>query len=185
MSGWPAKGPSLVHVSRYLLTTADDIEVQGRTTAGQGECVILRHGENLFVTVGSDHCDLGSMSVRYDDKPQQISPRVLHGRVWCYEDIADHWDQLHLRSWVTKGGERLLYQDSDVSTQLPPDELFDLDPSLRESGVVLYCGGISELMDPVFEDEFEVELTDPVLNRALRHRYTIHPLPDDSEWRGY
>jgi hypothetical protein len=184
-TGMPLENPSICFTSRYLLTTGDAIEVQGGRTSGEVEFVVFRQGEKLFVTVGSDHCDRSSMADRFEDKPKQMCPRVISNRAWRYEDVKGHWDALILRSWVVKDGKRTLYQDSPVCTQCSVEELFEAEPLIRTDGVVLMGGTVDELMDPVFEDEFQMELLDPVLQRSIRHRYTIGVLPSDERWRGY
>jgi hypothetical protein len=185
MTGYPLENPSICFAGRYLLTSAEEIEVQGPETAGEVEFVVFRDGSRLYITVGSDHCDRSSMSLKYEDKPKQMAPRVIAKQFWRYEDVRDHWDQLHLRSWVTKNGVRMLYQDSPVATQCTVEQLFEHDRRVADSGTVLFGGTVDELMHPVYEDEFEMELSDPILNRSLRHRYAVTALPDDSPWRGY
>jgi hypothetical protein len=179
----PVENPAVCFSSRYLLTNGDAIEVQGGETSGEVEFVVYRlNKDQYYISVGSDHCDRSWLDRMSQEKPKQMCPRVISTHVWPYEDIKDHWDDLILRSWVIKNGERQLYQDSPVSTQCAIETLFEIEPLIREDGVVLMGGTVDELIGFVYEDEFEMELYDPVLDRSIKHSYTIHPLPSDERW---
>ena len=53
----PKENPSVCFSSRYLLTTGDAIEVQGSITSGEVEFVVFQGADELYVGMGSDHCD--------------------------------------------------------------------------------------------------------------------------------
>ena len=121
----PTNIPTLYDLSNYLVSTADRLQVQHGKTSGEVEYALLIGKGEIFVTVGSDHTDrdLESRSVQWS---KQMYPNIIAPEVWRYEDVKDHWDQLVLRCWVTENGERRLYQESNLSILLPPDNWFGM-----------------------------------------------------------
>jgi hypothetical protein len=157
------------------------IEVQGRETSGEVEFVLLLDGERTYVGVASDHTDreLERMDIL---KSKQISPAIVSGTLWDYEEIKEHWDRIEIRSWVMIEGERTLYQESTLATILPPEELVRL---VRQrvtgslDGIAIFSGTPPMLTEGmVFSGRFEGELSDPVTGRKLTIDYTTQPL----EW---
>src|SRR5205814_1976296 len=100
--------------SRYLLTSADAAEVQGEQSSGEVEFVVFNRGSSLMIGLGSDHSDR-AIETAYGDKAKQMYPRVVSPRAWHHLDVRDHWDQLVLRSWVVKDGERRLHQEAPLA----------------------------------------------------------------------
>src|SRR5262249_12098230 len=120
-------------------TTDDEIEVQGARTSGEVEFVVVLHGDELLISVGSDHCDR-TVETIWQDKPKQMCPKIVAPRAWRYADVRPHWDQLQLRSWVTKDGRRRLYQEFAAASQCTVEELFESDPGIRAPGLVMLGG---------------------------------------------
>ena len=186
--------------SRYLLTNEDAIEVQGPQTSGEAEFVALRHGGEIYVSVGSDHNDrsleelwtemLGKV---FDTaKSKQMVPAVVAREAWPYVEVRDHWDQLIVRSYVTVAGERIPYQDYTLSELLDLEYYLDRCEWMREDGSVLLGGSGSQVptvpesvfqgqtsMEGVtFPPDFQFEMVDPVLDRTIAHAYDILPLEE-------
>jgi len=38
---------------------------------------------------------------------KQLCVKPVAPQLWRVEDVADHWDKLELRSWITEGGKRV------------------------------------------------------------------------------
>lgn len=170
--------PILFPITADQITTAHHIDVQGTMTSGEVEYVLLQLAGEWFVTVGSDHTDreLERFSV---EKSKQMCPNVMAQTLWAAQDVRDHWDELVLRAWVTKEGTRTLYQEDSLAALLPPAELLTavrsrVTHSLEE--VPIFSGTIATLAGLIFADSFEMELSDPILKRAIRHRYTVRSL---------
>ncbi len=153
--------------------------VAGRETSGEVEFVLLLHGGELYVGVGSDHTDreLERLDIL---KSKQVCPSMLSRALWRYEEVKGHWDRLVMRSWVTQGGERLLYQETTLATIMSPEALMGV---VRErvqgslDGIAIYSGTTplkTERM--IFADRFEGELSDPVLKRTLTVDYIVRTL---------
>ena len=43
--------------------------------------------------------------------------------LWPFDEVADHWDRLTLRSFAVEGEQRTLYQEGSVTTMLAPQDL--------------------------------------------------------------
>jgi hypothetical protein len=103
-----------------------------------------------------------------------VSPRI-----WRHADVAPHWDNLILRSFVRVAGERRLYQEGPVAGMRPPPELIRLytGGASLPHGSAMFCGTLAVHGGIAAADTFEMELEDPVLRRIIRHSYNIETLP--------
>lgn len=161
------------------ISLEEDIYVEGQETSGEVEYVLLMDGGKMYVGVGSDHTDreLERMDIL---KSKQVCPSVLSKKLWSYEEIKDHWDSIQIQSWAVEAGQRSLYQESDLSTILPPEELVPLvqqrvDGSLE--GIAIFSGTPPLVGEQIlFSARFEGELLDPILNRKITVGYSIHTL---------
>lgn len=172
----PKSTPTFYRVAASLLTTAQQIDVAGAASSGEAEAVLLSSGEGLWVGVGSDHTDREaetySVTVAKQACAKPISPAL-----WWYEDVADHWDELVLRSYAEIDGERVLYQEGSVSGLRPPGELMELYNGGLAQGTAMYCGTLAVNGSVRPAAAFTMELDDPKLGRTLTHHYTIRELP--------
>lgn len=174
----PTEIPILFPITFNQATLAQRIDVQGEQTSGEIEFILLQHAGEWFVTVGSDHTDreLEQFSV---EKSKQACPNVLASCLWPVTEVIEHWDQIQLRAWVTKDGTRVLYQDETLAVLLPFTVLLDFVRSkVADSleSIPIFSGTIATLEGLIFADFFEMEMVDPVLNRSIRHQYSIRPL---------
>jgi hypothetical protein len=172
----PSKVPIIIPVSRYLLTQEKNVEVQSQQNSGEVEYVILLADGKMHVTVGSDHTDrkLETFNV---EKSKQACPKILAKQAWLYEDICDHWDEIVLRSYATKGRERVLYQEAKLEALIDPDTLLGLEGSkYRREGAVIFSGTIPTMQGIIYADRFEMEMQDPKLSRSISHDYYINVL---------
>lgn len=174
----PDEIPILFPITSNQATQLKHIDVQGDQTSGEIEFVLLQHKGEWLVTVGSDHTDreLEKFSV---EKSKQACPNVLANCLWPVDEVLGHWDQIRLRAWVTKDKTKILYQDETLTNLLPFKELLDFIETKTKGtldNVPIFSGTIPTLKCLVFADYFEMEIVDPVLNREIRHHYTIRPL---------
>ena len=176
----PSSTPTLYPVSRRSLTQASSIEVFGEETSGEAEFVLLVEDEKqIYVGVGSDHTDrkLEKFDIAWS---KNICPNVISRELWSFDDVLPHWDEIALRSWVTRAGKRSLYQEAALRSILPPKELISFVRS-RVRGeldhVVIFSGTIGLLKgELIFGEKFEVELEDPVSGDRLSASYEVIPL---------
>ncbi len=155
------------------------MDVEGQETSGEVEYVLLANPKGIWVGLGSDHTDreLERLDIL---KSKQVCPTILSHSLWMYEELGDHWDKIEIRSWATKAGKKILYQESTLATILPPEELIRLvQQKVRGSleGIAIYSGTPPLKTDGIiFADRFEGELYDPILKRKLTLHYSIHTL---------
>jgi hypothetical protein len=174
----PTRVPIYMNFSTYLLTTQDEVEVVSGTTSGEVEYVLLREGTTMWVTVGSDQTDR-RVEAQSIVASKQMCGKYLAGRCWPYGEIADHWDRLTLRCWITKDDRRTLYQDSPLGSILGPQELLEKAPDGTidsAGGLVLFSGTIATKSGLIYGDAYELELDDPVLHRTIRGEYRVRIL---------
>jgi len=156
-----------------------DLYVQGRETSGEVEFVLLVYSQGLGVGLGSDHTDreLERLDIL---KSKQACPTVLSRTLWNFDEIKGHWDQIEMRSWATRRGKRVLYQESTLATILPPGDLIRLvERKVQGSleGIAIYSGTLPLKTEKIiFADRFEGELYDPVLKKKLVLNYAVHSL---------
>ena len=171
----PKSVPVFYRVAASLLSTADEIQVSGPHSSGEAETVILNLGGRHCVGVGSDHTDRQAETVGIS-LSKQMCAKPIGATVWPFDEVAGHWDDLILRSWIDEDGARTLYQEGAAAAMRPPGELQALYGGLGK-GAAMFGGTLAVRGDIRPAAAFEMELEDPVLGRRLRHRYTIVPLP--------
>jgi hypothetical protein len=174
----PATTPIFYRVAAARLTTEDTIEAVGESSGGEAEFVLLQHVGRLWVGAGSDHTDRElekygvTVSKQLCDKP--IAPVF-----WSHEDVAPHWDRLILRSHVTEGGKRALYQEGTLSAMMDPQALIGRHAAggRLPEGTLLFGGTLAAHGGVRPTTEFAFELEDPVLGRKIAHSYRVRTLP--------
>ena len=175
----PPSVPTLYPKPPWSLTQKDAIQVEGRETSGEVEFFMLIDQSNIYVGVASDHTDraLERIDIR---KSKQVCPTILSKTIWNYEDVKDTWDQIQIRSWAIKDGQKSIYQESTVGSILPPEDLIQLvQQNLNDpiGGIAVFSGTPPLLAgDMVFADRFEGELADTNLDRKITVEYNIHTL---------
>jgi len=174
----PVSTPIFYRVASSRLTTDGVIEVSGTASGGEVEYLLLRHEGRTWVGVGSDHTDREvekygvTVSKQMCDKP--IAPEF-----WAYDEVAPHWDQLILRSYVVEKGERVVYQEGPVAAMLSPADLLArfTDKGTLPDDTLMFCGTLAAHGGVRATDHFAFEIEDPVLNRKIAHEYRVTSLP--------
>lgn len=175
----PSRVPLYYRVAASLLTQAETVQVLGDDTSGEVEPVLLGTPDRLWVTVGADHTDrkVESYGVAVS---KQVCPKVVGRTAWRFEEVEPHWDRLMLRSFVTEGGKKVLYQEGPLARIREPRELIagwrNGDRKLP-AGVAMFCGTMPAIGAVRASSRFEMELDDPVLGRRLSHAYQVQALP--------
>lgn len=181
----PSKTPLFYRVDPTLLVAAPaEITVVGEATSGEAEAVILAMADGLWVGLGSDHTDRGfeQHSVQLS---KQLCRKPMADAVWSYDELADHWDQLILRSHIVENGERVLYQEGSLAELRHPEDLMAAyrtelgisDDTPLPAGTALFCGTMPAIGGIRPSGIFEMELEDPIAKRTLRHEVAIKTLP--------
>jgi hypothetical protein len=168
----PSSVPVFYRVSASRVTTASAIE-STPAASGEVEAVLLRDVGRLWVGVGSDHTDreVETYSVAVS---KQLCDKPIASELWAYEQVAPHWDQLRLRSWID--GD-VLYQEGTLAGLLHVDELLRLAEPPLDEGTLMFCGTFAAIGGVRPAASFRYELADPVLERTIEGGYTSRPLP--------
>ena len=172
----PSQVPLFYRTSTALLTHAPRIDCVGDQSSGEVEPFLFVSGGNTYVSIASDHTDraLETTSVAMS---KQACPKPLARSAWLYEEVANHWDRLILRSYI--GQERTLYQEGALAKISPPEQLISRyagQPCLPE-GTAMLCGTLGAIGGIRPAALFWAELEDPVLGRTLHFQYETHMLP--------
>jgi Protein of unknown function (DUF2848) len=178
----PPAAPCFYRVSAALLTTGPGIQASGPDSSGEVEFVLYGSEHGMLVGVGSDHTDR-KVETHDVTVSKQMCFKPVSASVWRMDDVAAHWDHLMLRSWAWVDGQRRLYQEGPVSNMRPPADLVSRWTGNRETlphGAAMFCGTLAVQGGIAAADRFEMELADPVLDRVIRHEYTITALPVDA-----
>lgn len=175
----PSKVPLFYRVAADRLTSAGSLQVLGDDSSGEIETVLISDDRGrLWVGVGSDHTDrkVEAYSVAVS---KQICPKPVSSELWAFEEVAEHWDRLRLRSHVVIDGQRELYQEGTVESLLDPRDLIQryTGSSSLPPRTALFCGTLTAHGGVRPASRFEMELQDPVLGRSLVHAYELDVLP--------
>ncbi|PDQ22698.1 hypothetical protein CN311_01725 [Mesorhizobium sanjuanii] len=175
----PSRVPLYYRVAENNLTQGDRIQVLGGASSGEVECFLFAAADQLYVTLASDHTDR-ELEAHGVAQSKQVCPKPIARTAWRYNDIADHWDELYIRSWIQEEGGRTLYQEGQLATLLRPDDLIagygSNSPGLSD-GTGLFCGTVGVIGRIRPSSVFEMELCDPRIRRSILHSYSIQTLP--------
>ena len=176
----PKSMPVFYRAAAALLTTAGHIEVLGENSSGEVECVIFGLEDGMWVGLGSDHTDRKVETIGVS-LSKQMCAKPVSTQIWRYEEVAPHWDELKLRSYVWAKGKRRLYQEGSVATIRQIPELIQLWSGGEELpvGTAMFCGTLAVHGGVAPADAFEMELEDPVLKRKIEHRYSVSTFADE------
>lgn len=178
----PARVPAFWAVSRWLLTTAGEIEVQGDRTSGEVEYAVIAHEGRTFVAVASDQTDRHFEQYSIP-RSKQLCPKVLSREVVVLDEVIDRWDHIALTSDISADGETWQdYQRTTLEALLDPAALVGGacgDEALPDGTVLL--SGTVPLVDGVtrYPPHFRAEMVIPHFATPLRLAYSVSVLPDD------
>ncbi|MBC3949670.1 DUF2848 domain-containing protein [Pseudomonas folii] len=174
----PTQIPCFYRVAASLLNPAESIQVPGKDSSGETEFVLIPSSVGLLVGLGSDHTDrkVEAFDVTVS---KQMCDKPIAATAWRFDEVKSHWDQLIMRTWRTRDGVRSLYQEGPVTSLLAPDTLLAKlnDNASLAQGTAMFCGTQPVIGELGYGEAFEMELFDPVLDRSLRHAYSVEPLP--------
>lgn len=173
--------PIIFPISNWAWLTGEDCDIQTEHTSGEIEIFMLDTADELLVGVASDHTD---RKLEGTDIPwsKQVAPNIVAPTLWAWSDVADHWDECRLDSWVTDKGVRTHYQSAGVAEfWSPPDmvagvagRVTDALPRVFVSGTVVSLGH-----KLIYGELWELRLHDPVLDRSIEHTYRVTVLANE------
>ncbi len=174
----PRATPLFYRVSASLLTTSSRVQAAGGDSSGEAEAVLVHLEDGLYVGIGSDHTDR-KVEAYGVTVSKQMCAKPVGPKLWRYEDVAAHWDQLEMVSYATVNGERRLYQKGTLAGLRDPQDLLSRYRATGGAfgvGAAMFCGTLAIQGEIQYAPTLELELSDPVLGRTLRHTYHVDVL---------
>jgi hypothetical protein len=167
----PAEVPAVWQVPGSRLVPPGDVEIATLTTSGEVEPVVLRHGGEWFVSVGSDHTDREAERTSILDAKQRC-PKVLAAGCWRIDDVFDRWDGLTIHSFVQVGGAWRPYQEASLRELVPLSWFLDRFGDEAGGDRVVFCGTVPTVGGlELGASAFRGELVDHTRRACLRFDY--------------
>jgi hypothetical protein len=175
----PKSTPIFYRAAASLLTAAPAIDVVGDHSSGEVEPVIFSLSDGLWLGVGSDHTDRKIETIGITVS-KQMCAKPVGATLWAFDEVSEHWDQLLIRSFATKGGKRRLYQEGPLAKMRHPKDLMALyrgGQATLPPGTAMFCGTLAVHGEIAPAEQYDLEIEDPVLKRKITHRYSVNVLP--------
>jgi hypothetical protein len=172
----PSRTPLFYAAAASLLTQDAVVDMLGPDSSGEVEPLLLVSARGIMIGVGSDHTDrqAEAWSVPHS---KQLCAKPVAATLWPFADVAAHWDRLILRAWIPGAdGGWTLYQEGGVDALRRPEDLMAMAGDLS-TGTAMLCGTLGAIGGIRPAAAFRIELHDPVLGRAITHRYDVQALP--------
>jgi hypothetical protein len=171
----PKVVPCFYRSTPALVVDAERIDVLGSETSGEVEYILLSSGGVLYLGLGSDHTDRGHERVSVTHA-KQLCPKVVAPGLWRFDEVAEHWDRLVLRSFA--GAERRLYQEGPVTEMLDPEDILERTRARTGltdlDGVLVFSGTLPLVGELSCADRFAAELTDEATGNRLTLEYSVN-----------
>lgn len=176
----PSAVPLYYRVSDNQLTQSSAVQVLGAQSSGEVETFVFNSGDELYVSIASDHTDrkLEAHSVAFS---KQACIKPVATAAWKLADVAEYWDELVIRSWIEEDGQQVLYQEGPLASLRTPQDLiarFTDGKAILPEGCGMTCGTVGAIGGIRPATSFTMELFDPRRNRALRHSYQAEILAE-------
>ena len=176
----PSAVPLYYRVAENQLSQAPSIQAVGPHSSGEVETLVFMVDGEMFVSLTSDHTDrkLESHSVALS---KQLCAKPVGTTAWRFADVAEHWDELIIRSHIEEDGAEVLYQEGALSALRTPTDLISGylgGAAALPAGVAMSCGTVGAIGGIRPSTAFTMELFDPRSGRNLKHRYVVDVLPE-------
>ncbi|MBS1227525.1 MAG: hypothetical protein H6R17_802 [Proteobacteria bacterium] len=172
----PSAVPLYYRVAENQLTQASSIQVLGPHGSGEVETLVFVADGELYVSLTSDHTDrqVETQSVAL---AKQMCAKPVGRSAWRFAEVADHWDELVIRSTIVEDGKEVRYQDGTLAALRTPGDLIAGYGGLPP-GSAMSCGTVGAIGGIRPSPSFAMALYDPRSGRSLRHQYAIEVLPE-------
>ena len=177
----PSAVPLFYRVSENQLTQSQSIQVLGQDSSGEVEVLIFSAAGEMYISLTSDHTDrkLETQSVAL---AKQVCAKPVAASAWRFADVAGHWDELVIRSFIHENDQDITYQEGTLATLRPPVQLISGylggDKTMLPEGTAMSCGTVGAIGGIRPAASFAMELYDPRRECSLRHCYSIQNLPE-------
>jgi hypothetical protein len=165
----------------WLLMSEERMVVVGAETSGEAEVLLIVDGDELFVSLASDHTDRAAEAIDIG-MSKGICPKMCAREAWPATSIGDRWGELELRSFIADGDDcEVPYQSGKCSSLVSPLELLANLPFARPRCFVMLTGTVPVEGGVRPAARFRAELHDLATGRSIAFGYRIHAL--DAETR--
>ena len=170
----PASIPLFMVFPPGLVSQEPSIMVAGSQSSGEAEIVLVVDGDEVFVSVGSDHTDRVLEAVDIVAS-KAVCPKPVAASGWPAAAVGDRWEDLTLSSRID--GD-VAYQDGSAGVNLPPLELVDSIPwaGRRPRCFVAFTGTVPVIGDIRPSVGFRAELSGPGL-APVELSYRVESVP--------
>ena len=171
----PASIPLFMVFPPRLISQALSITVAGSESSGEAEIVVVVDGDEVFVTVGSDHTDRALEAVDIVAS-KGVCPKPVARSAWTAAAVGDRWEDLRLSSRIDGGA---VYQDGSAAANVPPLELVAaIEWGDRRPGCfVAFTGTVPVIGDIRPSSSFHAELSGPGL-QPVGLSYWVEEVPE-------
>ena len=171
----PASVPLFMVFPPWLLTQGPSITVAGSQSSGEAEIVLVGDGDEVFVTLGSDHTDRVLEAVDIAAS-KAVCPKPVATSGWPAAAVSSRWEDLTLSSRIDGG---VVYQDGSAGANLPPLELVASIPwaGRRPRCFVAFTGTVPVIGDIRPSSSFAAELAGPGLE-PVELSYRVETVPE-------
>ena len=171
----PASIPLFMVFPPWLISQAPSITVAGSESSGEAEIVVVVDGDEVFVTVGSDHTDRALEAVDIVAS-KGVCPKPVARSAWTAAAVGDRWEDLRLSSRIDGGA---VYQDGSAAANVPPLELVAaIEWGDRRPGCfVAFTGTVPVIGDIRPSSSFHAELSGPGL-QPVGLSYRVEEVPE-------
>jgi hypothetical protein len=179
---WPVPNWLLLRTSSSHVTAP--VDIGSNHTSGEIEPVlIIDHSGDRFVSVGSDHTDRDLERESFY-RSKVTCPKVISRYVWAFDEVSEHWDDLHLVSHADD--DDAPYQRATLRTLLPPIDLYDRAMKAlgfsSDGSLVLFLGTVPLISGTFrYAGVFRGALEDPVQERSLTLSYSVRILATNGQ----
>ena len=176
----PTKTPTFYRCAVEQLTMEREFQVIGTDSSGEIEFFILSLDDGYWVGLGSDHTDR-AVEVIDVTVSKQMCAKPIAKKLWRYDDIIDHWNDLTLKSSIIVDGKEEKYQEGLVTTMKDPKDLIALYTGGKKllPGTLMFCGTLAVSGGVRSADIFQASLIDPILDRKIEFSYQAIILPSE------
>lgn len=174
----PSAVPLYYRVAANQVTQDSSVQVVGDNSSGEVEAFVFAVDGVLYLSIASDHTDrkLEAYSVALS---KQVCVKPVARSAWPLAEVADHWDELQVRSRIVENGVEVAYQEGTLaSLRTATDLIQGYSGATLADGTGMTCGTVAVIGGIRPATVFEMELHDPVRQRSIRHRYTLDVLPE-------
>jgi len=167
----PPQVPMFYEIPASLATTEPTILVDGERTSGEVEPVVVRHGDRLYLGLGSDHTDR-EVETRDIAESKASALKPVGRQVVPLDRATAVWDEIE----VTCRLDGDLYQQGALAAMLTPHDLLErLGASGRglDADGMMFCGTLPLLTGSfVYGASYELALRLPD-GAELTHTYDV------------